>query len=47
MVSLNPAQGGAQSETTVKWPYRTTVLFLVGPGIVLWAAVITISIHYL
>jgi len=47
MISLNPAQDETESEPTAKWPYRTTVLFLVGPGIVLWAAVIALCIRYL
>jgi hypothetical protein len=45
MISLNLAQD--EPEAAAKWPYRTTVLFLVGPGIALWAAVIAACIHYL
>jgi hypothetical protein len=47
MVSLNLAQDEPDAEVAAKWPYRTTVLFLVGPGIVLWAAVIALCIRYL
>ncbi len=47
MVSADLAEGESQPEATTKWSYRMTLLFLVGPGVVLWAAVIAVCVHYL